>query len=912
MKSTVLVAVGLSLFLFFIMPHARAEPPSIVFSAAGDYGSNAESWPVIRDHGGAFHLVLGDMSYGGDEVGWCNGFKSYFNNIVLVSGNHEDGSDGNIDAFTSACGYPLSESLVGTYGHLFYFDYPQNSPLIRVVLGSPDIFGGYQQGSSEYNFIRDAIRTAKASGIPWTAFGSHKVCIEPTGDKPCDIGTALMDMLLQEQVDLILQAHSHTYSRSHQLTCASPTSFIPQCVADSDGQFTKAAGTVVVIQGIGGRSTRSSGWGDADSNYFAVTKGGDGCSGTFSSCPSADYGMVQYSLTADSLSAMVYFAGGETFDYWTIGSAPPSPPPPTLTTVIRDGQGSAVTSAVVGTTVHDSTTLSSTSGTITGTVTYMRFSGAQCTGPSVDETVTVGTGNVVPDSSLFTTDAAGAISYKASYTGDSNNAAVGGACQLLTVAKASPLIATTIHDPTHNSLTSVVVGTTVHGNAVVSNGFSPTGTMTFSRFTTDDCTGTTVDETVTLGSEFSAFTTDVAGTISYRAIYNGDRNNNAATSACEGLTIVSPPPPPEPPPEAPVVLGWGGIRLDEAGTGIQGQKLADLGFNGYRVSFENQCGTNKKEMGPYEPGLLQESIDAARSRDMWLVVDYHGYTDLVEDEDCWLGFWRTVLEQFSGSYDKIIWEPLNEPTGIDVTRLSQGYQAWLDQARALGDTHWVVVQNLCSYACEFGDYSDGYPVVTDPLGKVLISLHAYMDYGGYAESWDNATAESVAQRFYDAMVSGSQRTGWASLNTEGGADPLCNCAPDAVLTGSAGYSNVTFHFIQTLTRLLDQHTPRINWMWWPVGGWTDTPGAGDLGALAPDGWGAKLSYDRVTTPAPPPPPPPPTRILGDVNWDGMVNIQDLVLVLSGFGTENPNYDLNIDGSVNLVDLLLVMSRLGQT
>ena len=86
MKPIVLSVVALSLFLLFLIPHARAEaPPSIVFSAAGDYGFDAESWPVISDNGGEFHLALGDLSYGGNPGGWCSSFKSYFNNVVIVS-----------------------------------------------------------------------------------------------------------------------------------------------------------------------------------------------------------------------------------------------------------------------------------------------------------------------------------------------------------------------------------------------------------------------------------------------------------------------------------------------------------------------------------------------------------------------------------------------------------------------------------------------------------------------------------------------------------------------------------------------------------------------------------------------------------------------------------------------------------
>ena len=75
----------------------------------------------------------------------------------------------------------------------------------------------------------------------------------------------------------------------------------------------------------------------------------------------------------------------------------------------------------------------------------------------------------------------------------------------------------------------------------------------------------------------------------------------------------------------------------------------------------------------------------------------------------------------------------------------------------------------------------------------------------------------------------------------------------------------------------------------------------------------------TTIEAPPPPtpptpevaPPPPTP--WDVNSDGTVNIQDLVLVASEFGQSGAALkgDVNGDGTVNVLDLVLVSSHFGE-
>src|SRR2546425_920399 len=342
--------------------------------------------------------------------------------------------------------------------------------------------------------------------------------------------------------------------------------------------------------------------------------------------------------------------------------------------------------------------------------------------------------------------------------------------------------------------------------------------------------------------------------------------------------------------QPPVMIGWGGLRLDSATTTCSnvcyhnspyvasnvfpGQNQTDMerlvirmnamGLNTIRVSFAPYC-TNPpgdRDDSPYSFSDAQNMIKIANYYHFWIVLRYDGNQDISTATTCWLGYWQPIVQQVGPLYGQIVWEPINEPNA-SVTILSSTYQQWINMARTTGDQHFIVVENQCSNKCPYSDLSLGYPTVTDPLGKVLISLHNYMSYP--TPTWTIPAAISHAQQDYQAVLKGEQITGWYALDTEGGPDPqvpTCNgpngttsgCPPDDILPGSAGYANVSLAFIQTLTQLFDRNNPRINWVWWPAGTWTDTPCAGTYGALQPAycpggtgykggvGWGNLLNY----------------------------------------------------------------------
>jgi hypothetical protein len=220
---------------------------------------------------------------------------------------------------------------------------------------------------------------------------------------------------------------------------------------------------------------------------------------------------------------------------------------PTVSTEIHAGDDhvTSVTSVPLGTTVHDKATVTGSTYTPSGNVTFYFYDNNTCSGdPAATSGLFPLTDGAV-DATTFTQGplAAGYYAFRAHYWGDNYYFEADSECEPLTVEKAQLTISTNIHDASHAVVTSVPLGSIVHDTASVLGGVSgfDLPAVSFEFFTNDTCNGTgtaVANDGMEDGLYKSAASSALAaGNYSYHATVGSNSNYKDATSACEPLTV---------------------------------------------------------------------------------------------------------------------------------------------------------------------------------------------------------------------------------------------------------------------------------------------------------------------------------------------------------------------------------------
>jgi hypothetical protein len=155
-------------------------------------------------------------------------------------------------------------------------------------------------------------------------------CIS-TGEKGCEIGLDLFNLLVNKRVDLILQGHEHGYARSRQLTTGPSCPAIPvnkvvaSCFAD-DGttdNYLKGAGPIVVIAGTLGIGLRPMNAKDSEAGAFRAIMGSN---------IERTHGFVKFMVTTERIQAQFVATNQGAFgDEFTVVDPNPGTPAPLTT-----------------------------------------------------------------------------------------------------------------------------------------------------------------------------------------------------------------------------------------------------------------------------------------------------------------------------------------------------------------------------------------------------------------------------------------------------------------------------------------------------------------------------------------------------------------------------------------------------
>lgn len=301
---------------------ASIRQKSFTFSTVGDFdvGERFEqTLDTIKNADADFTLALGDLSYSNvSEQAWCDSVNQKIKKpFQLVVGNHDVEPRAQIDKF-SRCLPNKMGNIVGSYPDRYYFDYKN---LARFIVVSPNIkFADRQEsfasGSTEYTWLKSSIAQAREHKMRWVIVAMHENCLT-VGEKACEIGQDLADLLISQRVDLILQGHEHGYMRSKQLvtneTCLRilPDSVnSADCVDDSDNSYRAGAGSVIAIVGTGGAALRDIREASPARNLFATIIGKN---------KDPAYGVLTVIVTEQSLQAkFVKNISGEVGDSFSI------------------------------------------------------------------------------------------------------------------------------------------------------------------------------------------------------------------------------------------------------------------------------------------------------------------------------------------------------------------------------------------------------------------------------------------------------------------------------------------------------------------------------------------------------------------------------------------------------------------
>lgn len=223
------------------------------FAAVGDWGCTNDTKSMVNNiiaENPELVLGLGDYAYRDNAGCWLNIIDQLDHKLKIVIGNHD------AKKYVTGKSYPSEERLNEYMNHFnltsqFYsFDYGN----VHFVAMSTEVPFG--KDSLQYQFVKnDLEKTKSEQNNKWIIVFYHRTAYA----SPTSAGSGIPllintyhPLFEKYKVDLVVQAHSHSYQRSYPIKYNSENSSKPFIMDNNKENYNDPEGQIYAIVGTGG------------------------------------------------------------------------------------------------------------------------------------------------------------------------------------------------------------------------------------------------------------------------------------------------------------------------------------------------------------------------------------------------------------------------------------------------------------------------------------------------------------------------------------------------------------------------------------------------------------------------------------------------------------------------------------
>lgn len=295
-------------------PFSQAFAASgIKIAAVGNWGCTSNSQATVNNINSKnpeLVLGLGDYSYESTPDCWFNEIKAFDSKMKISIGNHDVITKKLLNSYLNHF------SLSNQY---YSFDF-QN---VHVLTMATEL--EWEAGSKQYKFVKnDLEQVSRDPNIKWIIVTMHKpIYTSPNGcsASSCEGSKTLRDtyhpLFDNYGVDLVLEAHMHSYQRSYPIKYNVDNPSKPIITSSDKNNYNNPSGEIFAIVATGGINFHSL----AGRAPFTATQ------------QDSKFGILEMQFSNNKLDAKFVSNAGSTMDHFTVSKTTkkPTTSTPTIT-----------------------------------------------------------------------------------------------------------------------------------------------------------------------------------------------------------------------------------------------------------------------------------------------------------------------------------------------------------------------------------------------------------------------------------------------------------------------------------------------------------------------------------------------------------------------------------------------------